>query len=441
MRILFTNTTLAHRTGSELYVLELASQLLARGHSPVVFSPVLGDLAAEVRAAGIPVVDDLAEVAAPPDLIHGQHHLEAMTALLHFPGVPAVYVCHGARPFEEMAPHFPRIHRYVAVDHVVRDRMTADWGVAAERIEVIFNFVDLERFRPRAPLPPHPDRALVFSNNASESTHLPAVREACARSGLAVDVAGIASGAPASRPHQLLPAYDLVFAKGRAALEAMAVGAAVVLCDAEGCGPLVTAAELDRLRSLNFGFRTLREPVTVERLARQIERFDPADAAAVSRRIRAMAGIDEAVDRYEEIYEGVLREHRTWRSADADQESRAAAAYLRWLNPALKERARALIDRDALWRRVHALEEEAEGGRAGVERLRAAAVEAIDEAERLTAERDAMAAEIAGLQEQVRTLTADLELVHGTTAWRLRERLVRSPALLRLYRIVRGAGR
>ena len=44
--ILFTNTALAHRTGSELYVLEVARALLARGHQPLAWSPVLGDLAA-----------------------------------------------------------------------------------------------------------------------------------------------------------------------------------------------------------------------------------------------------------------------------------------------------------------------------------------------------------------------------------------------------------
>ena len=36
--------------------------------------------------------------------------------------------------------------------------------------------------------------------------------------------------------------YDLVFAKARCALEAMAVGAAVVLCDTHGLGPMVTSA-------------------------------------------------------------------------------------------------------------------------------------------------------------------------------------------------------
>ncbi len=66
MRILLTNTTLAHRTGSELYVAEVARALRDRGCRPVVWSPVLGEVAAELAAAGIPVVDDLARVGGEP---------------------------------------------------------------------------------------------------------------------------------------------------------------------------------------------------------------------------------------------------------------------------------------------------------------------------------------------------------------------------------------
>ena len=52
MRILLTNTALAYRTGSELYVVELALALRARGHDPVVYSAVLGELAGELDILG-----------------------------------------------------------------------------------------------------------------------------------------------------------------------------------------------------------------------------------------------------------------------------------------------------------------------------------------------------------------------------------------------------
>jgi hypothetical protein len=402
MRILLTNTTLAHRTGSELYVVELALALRARGHDPVAYSTVLGGPARDLAAAGIAVVDDLALLADPPDLIHGHHHTATLAALLHFPGVPGLFVCHGCLPWDEEPLLFPRLLRHVAVDLPTRERLAAA-GVPDERVETILNFVDLERFGARAPLPPAPRRALVFSNNAHEGTHLPVVRAACAAAGIAVDVAGIASGRVAERPERLLPDYDLVFAKGRAAIEALAVGAAVVLCDAAGCGPMVTSAELARLRPINFGFRALDQPLSVEALGAQIARYDPEDAARTRGWIRQQAGLDEAVARYVDLYQRILAEHHAGAGGAgtagggagtagdgagtagdgagtagdgagtaagvAATEGRAAAAYLRWLDPFLKERARALTDREELWRRVRALAEECE-------RLRAAAARA-----------------------------------------------------------------
>ena len=85
MRVLITNNTLDHRAGSELYVRDIALALLRRGHHPIAYSTRLGTVADELRVATVPVIDDLNLLTVIPDIIHGQHHLDAMTALLHFP--------------------------------------------------------------------------------------------------------------------------------------------------------------------------------------------------------------------------------------------------------------------------------------------------------------------------------------------------------------------
>ena len=106
MRILITNNTLADRAGSELDLLDLRGASRIRGHTPIAYSTHLGAVADELRRATIPVVDNL-ENLSPPDIIHGQHHLDTMTALLALPGVPAIYVCHGWAPWQERPPLFP----------------------------------------------------------------------------------------------------------------------------------------------------------------------------------------------------------------------------------------------------------------------------------------------------------------------------------------------
>jgi hypothetical protein len=401
LKILFTNNTLDRRAGTELYTLDLARRLLARGHRPIAFTTDLGPVAEELRKATIPVIDDPAKLAEPPDVIHAQHHLEALIALLSFPGVPAVFVCHGWLPWEETPLVFPRIARYVAIDEPCRDRLELEAGIAHDKIELFLSFVDLARFRPRPSLPARPARALVFSNQASEATFLPAVREACSQRGIELDVAGWAAGKVADRPEEMLPAYDLVFAKARCALEALAVGSAVILCDQSGAGPLVTSAELDRLRPLNFGVRTLANPASADLLGREIDRYDAADAARVSERIRAEAGLEATVDRYVDLYERILAESRS-RTSSAEEEGRAAAAYLLWVRRQIPE------------------------GR----KLKS-------ELTHLGSELAPLKSALAQRESAITYLKGELARLEGTATWKLRERLVGIGPLRSLYRWLR----
>ena len=71
LRVLITNLAVSHPSGTETYVRDLAAGLTRLGHRPIVYSTVLGALAEEIAAAGTAVVDDLARLRQPPDVIHG----------------------------------------------------------------------------------------------------------------------------------------------------------------------------------------------------------------------------------------------------------------------------------------------------------------------------------------------------------------------------------
>jgi hypothetical protein len=321
--------TLASRTGTETYLRDLALALLRAGHHPTVYCPDLGELAHELRMATIPVIDDLDRQANPPDVIHGNHHAETMTALLRFPGVPAVYFCHAWLAPVAAPPRFPRILRYVAVDQTCRDRLVDEHGIPADRVRVLLHTVDLERFRARGPLPERPGKALVFSNYANDQTHLGVVRQACERAGLTLDVCGAGVGASSDSPETRLREYDLVFAKGRCAQEALAVGCAVVLCDSLGAGPLVTADAYEQLRRLNFGARAMPHRSGADFLFGEISRYDARDAAQVTERLRATAGLEGGAREHIALYSEVLAESRSAGRANPHEEGRAAASYLR----------------------------------------------------------------------------------------------------------------
>lgn len=329
MRILLTNNTLADRSGSELYVRDLAIALRRRGHEPIAYSPLLGDVAGDLRDATIPVTSDIRSIRARPDVIHGQHHLETMTALARFPDVPAVYVCHGWLPWQENPPRHPRIALYVAVDATVLDRLVLESGIELASTRLLLNFVDLARFRQRAPLPVKPRRALVFNSHASEENFGVVVREACAKSGIELELIGHGVERSVRRPETLLAGYDLVFARGRSALEALATGCAVVVADPSGMAGLVTSSNLDALRRGNFGIRTLTTPLTVAAFEHAIAAYDALDAARVCERVRRDADMETIVSAYEEIYAAVMQSSI---AADPDAERDAFVDYLRWLS-------------------------------------------------------------------------------------------------------------
>jgi hypothetical protein len=352
MRVLITSFRCAARTGVEVYVRDLAVGLWKRGHVPIIYSSHLGELAQELRSLTIQVVDDLNALDAPPDLIHGQHHLETMMAVLHFPGVPAVYFSHNAFNWFDGPPLFPRVRRYVAVDQDCYDKLVLHHGVPEERVRLLLNFVNLERFKSRGPLPATPRRALLFCSYAKDDAYLAAVRDACSRTGLRLDVVGLGVGAGSGEPEKLLGQYDIVFAKARSALEALAVGTSVIIYCMKSVGPMVTSSELERLLPLNFGLRAMRRSSSPANLTREIigeiGRYDPLDAAQVSARVRALASEEMAIDTIVLLYHEVIEESNSTNTADIEAEGRAAAAYLRWVSHHQQERLDELNNSSAI---------------------------------------------------------------------------------------------
>jgi len=335
LRVLITNLAMWSRSGTETHARDLALGLLKRGHKPMLYSPRLGDIAREMEAAGVEVADSLEKLSQSPDIIHGHHNITAMTVILHFPEVPAVFVCHDKLAWHDAPPRFPTIRRYVAVDYLVYERLAREHALPPEIVSVIGNSVDLERFQPRRPLPDRPQRALLLSNYANKHTHLQAVTNACLRAGIELDVRGAGVNNSCDHPERILGNYDLVFGRARCAMEAMAVGAAVVLCGPEGCGPMVTSAEFKYLRRYNFGRRTLTDPVTAENLAAQIERYDAGEAKKVSTLARTQLGADLMVEQWINLYREILRETPTVPPRPGKTDLEQAAQFLLLLDPIL----------------------------------------------------------------------------------------------------------
>lgn len=294
--------------GGSLYVRDFALELARQGHEPVVYCRRLGHPAEELRSKGILVLDSI-ERLARPDIIHGNSPIETVAAMLQFSDTPAIFVCHGWGP-DAIAPRIHGIMRYLAVSEHARDALLSCYGVPPELVLMHQNPVDLGRFPRRGPLPAVPQKALVFSNTLTECDFLPVIRAACSEMGISLDAIGSGVGRISPHPERILLNYDVVFAKGRAALEAMATGCAVILADLSGFGELVTTENYDLLRLKNFGLRALRLPATKETIRTQLRRYDPAEAASVTERVRAREGLTFATQALVEIYHAAIEEHR-----------------------------------------------------------------------------------------------------------------------------------
>jgi len=83
--------------------------------------------------------------------------------------------------------------------------------------------------------------------------------------------------------------------------------------------------------------------VDADVLEREIARYDPQDAAEVSRRIRETAGREKTIDQIVALYHDVVGEFETCKR-DLDAEARAEAAYLQQLAIHLEGKRNALLN-------------------------------------------------------------------------------------------------
>ena len=148
---------------------------------------------------------------------------------------------------------------------------------------------------------------------------------------------GIESKKVTSRPDAELPNYDIVFAVGRSAIEAMATGCGVILADLNGIGGLVTSSNFDSLRSMNFGLEATRNNVlTVDSVYKNLTLYDRGETEHVARRVRSELDENSAVSRWEAIYADAIKSPET----DFAKVTEGVVSYIHQLNSQLNERYR-----------------------------------------------------------------------------------------------------
>ncbi|QQL45472.1 glycosyltransferase family 4 protein [Sulfuriroseicoccus oceanibius] len=301
LHILFTNNALMYPAGTEIAVREVGRNLIARGHRVTAYSPMVGSFADDLRALGVEVVSSLDAMTDRPDVIHGHHEWETSLAAMHWPDVPVVSFVRGARVWQEAPCFAPNVVRYAAVDQGCVQRALA-CGVEESKLQLVLNAVDMQRFatvrKPRR----KPKRALIFSNYAQPGNYMDAVMEGCKKAGVKCDVIGNGMGNCRPDPEAFLPEYDLVFAKSKAVLEALACGCGVIVCCEPGLGPVVTRENFEALRRESFFYDCMSDEITPDAIAGRIREWDPAQAPELTAHVREVCSFDRHVAELEALY-------------------------------------------------------------------------------------------------------------------------------------------
>lgn len=295
-------------SGTTLYVKELALGLKNAGITIEVFTLRVGAIGEELKSEGILVSDNVRQLSTP-DIIHAHHNITAWSLLSHFKDCPMIFWLHSRLSALDMPPMHRNILAYMAVDHNCEERYLKEHNFAPDSVAVIHNWVNTDRFQLKAKVNAKPAKALVFSNYAREDGFLPAIRQACEALGIELQVMGRGTGTERLDPENYLGKYDIVFAKAKAAMEAMASGCAVCICDFTGLAGLVRPENYEHFRRFNFGMKLMTKAITAEGIVDACSKYKKDEVLAVANKLRTEASFEVIFAQILPLYEGVINRY------------------------------------------------------------------------------------------------------------------------------------
>lgn len=139
-----------NRTGSEMYVFELAKNLVKLNCDVTVVSPNTdGPLPAEARSFGVKVntFESLPQ-HTKFDIIHTQHQPITKELIRRFPGTKKISTIHSEVLDAEYPTIHPSIIKYIAIRPPIKTMLIEKFQIPEEKIELIYNPVDNEKFTP-----------------------------------------------------------------------------------------------------------------------------------------------------------------------------------------------------------------------------------------------------------------------------------------------------
>ena len=261
MRFVLANRELKGAGGTEVHLVTLGEQLQRLGHDVHLYATELGDFAEHARRRGLAVRGSLLELPEDADVVFSQDGIVAYELARRYPGALALFrLCSDVFDFE-LPPQLPGAVDLIVVlsDRYERLARAGAGDVPVLRLRVP---IDVDRLAPLSTIRERPRTAIVLGNY---DDRVEMVRQAWGPSG--VEVRTIVGGAQAFDVAAALAVADIVVAKSRAALDAMACGRAVYVFDFFGGDGWVTPESYGAMEADNFAGQATSRVVDAAALA------------------------------------------------------------------------------------------------------------------------------------------------------------------------------
>jgi glycosyltransferase involved in cell wall biosynthesis len=169
MKIAIVRTVLHKGSGQVVHIRELGQALSARGHQVTVFTARAEERPGRLEVEEIPArhARDFLPHLRGYDIVHTQYHpCLYVGGLARRRGIPHVFTFHGFAPIRHWNSNRQRLKMirrrvgtffglrlgadgYISVSEFLARALASRYLVPRERIQVVYNGVDLERFSPR----------------------------------------------------------------------------------------------------------------------------------------------------------------------------------------------------------------------------------------------------------------------------------------------------
>ena len=269
MRLVLGNRHMIAAGGTEVHLLVLGEHLQRLGHEVVVYAPELGPFADHVRRRGVEIVANARELPEACDVVFSQDAIVVHDLAERFPGALHVFrVCGDVADFQLPPQVAGELDLIVALsDRYVRAAEACAVDVPVVRLRVP---IDTDRLVPLGALHERPRRAVLLGNYLERDVAVTA-----AWSGAGLEVERIGGSVQSYDVATAVADADIVIAKARAALDAMACGRAVYVFDVFGGDGWVTPASYPALEADNFAGQATGRVLDGRALARDLEDYRP----------------------------------------------------------------------------------------------------------------------------------------------------------------------